>query len=237
MDPKEMPVVEHLSELRNRLIILLISITAITGVIYMHAVSLMHFLLLPILKYNIAISYFEVYEGFFVRIKISFYAAIILLVPLILYHTAAFINPGLTKKEKSVLYFCLLIISIFFLSGVVTGYLFLMPLFLSGLLSLSSSYLNAALSGNIYFGFVGAFSLMSGFIFLIPALSIILGRLEIISPKQMRKGRKYLFPAVFILQVMIGYSGDLIASFIILLPLIILYEISILIVQKTTRLN
>jgi len=179
-------------------------------------------------RYKVAIAYYEVFEGFSVRVKISLYAAIILLMPLILYQIAAFVSPGLKKREKRFLLLAVLVLSIFFISGVVIGYFFILPNCIWLLLSFSSSYLNPALSGNLYFGFVGAFCLVFGSMFSVPGFLILLGKLKIITVKQLKRGRKFLIIFALILQGMIGYSGDLTVSLVVLLPLFVLYEICIL---------
>lgn len=232
---KDMSVVEHLSELRKRLIIIIIAIAAATGVIYEKAYYLIKFLMLPIAKFKLELVYFSLTEGFMTRMEISLFAGTIIVSPIILYELAAFINPGLSKKEKSLLYKNLFFIAVLLLSGMTFGYILVLPYALGFLISYGQNYMNPLLSGSTYFNFIGIFCFFTGIVFLIPYIIVLLGRLSLINSKRLRKFRKYIIIATLTLEGLFISNAGLITCILVAAPVLILYEISIWIVYFTEK--
>lgn len=98
---KDMSVVDHLRELRKRLIISIIFVAIAAGVIYDKVYYLIEILMYPIKKFDLNLVYFSITEGFVTRMELAIFTGTIAVSPIIIYEIAAFVNPGLTKKEKN----------------------------------------------------------------------------------------------------------------------------------------
>ncbi len=232
---KEMSVVDHLSELRKRLIIIIISIAVVAGIIYDKVYYLIKILMYPIAKFNLNLVYFSITDGFITRMEVSIFAGAIIVSPIILYEISAFINPGLTGKEKSLLYKNLFFIIILFLSGMFFGYILMIPLVLNFLISYGEAYMTPLFSGSTYFNFIGIFCFFIGIVFLIPYVIVLLGKMSLLSAKRLKKWRKYIILSTLTLEGIFISNAGLFTCVISILPIIILYEISIWIVYFVER--
>lgn len=234
MTSQEMQVLEHLAELRKRLIIIIVAVAVASTAVYFNISYLVEFLSKPLEKFNLQIVYFQITEGFIVRVKISLLAGVLSMLPLIFYQLGAFINPGLTRKEKRIFYGITLIVSVFFLLGTAFGFKFLLPSALSFLVTYGQSYLTPIFSGDKYFSFVMMFSLVVGAAFILPLLIIFLGRLQLVSYKLLKKLRLPALITFLSLQILIIPALDLVSLILVSAPIIILYELSLWIVFFTT---
>lgn len=227
MVDNEMAVTEHLEELRRRIIVSSVSVFIATVILYNKILVVINFLMKPIEKFKLNFAYFSLTEGFITRLKVSLFAAIILVSPIIFYEIVAFISPGLTKREKKLLCFGVFYLSIFFLSGVVLGYVIILPYTLKFLITYSNSYMNPLLSGNMYFSFIGLFCTAVGITFIIPLIFLLLAKQKLIEVKTLMKWRKYVLAAVVAVELCFVPSVDLVIFLIIMLPVIVLYEVNI----------
>jgi len=232
---KDMSVVDHLSELRKRLIIIILAIAVTTGLIYDKVYYLIKFLMIPIAKFKLEIVYFSLTEGFMTRMGISLFTGAIIASPIILYELAAFVNPGLSKNEKSLLYKNLFFISILLLAGMVFGYILVLPYALSFLIDYGQNYMNPLLSGSTYFNFIGIFCFFIGIVFLIPYIIVLLGKLSLINSKRLRKWRKYIIIFTLTIEGLFISNAGLITCILVAAPILILYETSIWIVYFTEK--
>lgn len=232
---EDMSVVDHLSELRKRLIIVIIAIAAATGIIYEKVYYLIKFLMLPIAKFKLNLVYFSLTEGFMTRMGISLVAGTIIVSPIILYELTAFINPGLSKNEKKLLYKNLFFMAILLFAGMAFGYILVLPYALNFLISYGQNYMNPLLSGSTYFNFIGIFCFFTGTVFLIPYVIVLLGKLSLINSNRLRKWRKYIIIAILTLEGLFISNAGLITCILVAAPVLILYEISIWIVYFTEK--
>lgn len=227
---KEMSVVDHLHELRKRLIIIIISEVVAAGIIYDKVYYLIRILMSPIAKFKLDLVYFSLTEGFMTRMEISLFMGIIVVSPIILYEIAAFVNPGLTKKEKRLLYKNLFFISILFFSGIAFAYILVLPYTLSFLVSYGQGYMTPLLSGSTYFNFIGIFCFFIGIVFLIPYIIVLLGKMSLLSSKKLIKWRKYVIIFTLTFEGLFISNTGLLTCILAALPILILYEASIWIV-------
>ncbi|MFT8351035.1 twin-arginine translocase subunit TatC [Clostridium saccharoperbutylacetonicum] len=227
---KDMSVVDHLRELRKRLIISIIFVAIAAGVIYDKVYYLIEILMYPIKKFDLNLVYFSITEGFVTRMELAIFTGTIAVSPIIIYEIAAFVNPGLTKKEKKSLYINLYFIVILFLFGMFFGYILLIPLILNFLISYGQEYMNPLLSGRTYFSFIGIFCFFIGVVFLMPYAIVILGKMSLLSSKILKKWRKYIIFFALTLEGLFLSNAGLFTCILTILPIIILYETSIWIV-------
>lgn len=230
MAMEEMSVVDHLHELRKRLIIIIAFVSVAAIITYNKVYDLIKILLLPISKFKLELVYFSLTEGFTTRMEISLFMGVIATSPIILYQIAAFINPGLTKKERNLLYKNLFFLFILFFSGLVFAYALILPFTLNCLISYGECYMTPLLSGSTYFNFIGVLCFLTGTIFLIPYIIVLLAKLSLLSSKRLKKWRKYVIIFVLTLEGLFLSSAGFLTCALMAAPILLLYEASIWIV-------
>jgi sec-independent protein translocase protein TatC len=235
LEQKEMAVTEHLQELRKRIIIALTSVILTSTIAYSKIMLLIELMIRPLGSYKSELVFLSITEGFLTRFKLSLFVGIVCMSPMIFYQVMAFISPGLTKREKALLYSSILFLSLFFVFGALFGYIALLPYVLDFLMTYSESYMTPILSGGMYLGFIGAFCLLVGIIFMIPLLLVVLGRVGIINSKNLRKSRKYVILGMAAVELSFIPSADMLTFAVVILPIAVLYEIAIWIVYFTER--
>ncbi|HEY8890623.1 MAG TPA: twin-arginine translocase subunit TatC [Clostridium sp.] len=235
MAANEMSVVDHLHELRKRIIICLLSISSAAFLIYDKVNYLIHILMKPIAKFNLSLVYFKLTEGFVTRLEVSLIAALIMTSPIIIYEILAFVGVGLSKGEKKFLYKNVFILLSLFIIGVVFGYTMILPHTLSFLISYGKTYLIPVLNGSIYFNFIGIFCLYMGIIFLIPYVLVILGKLSLISSKILRKKQIPVILGVLVVEGVLLPSVDFLTFIVVSVPVLLMYEVSIWIIYLNER--
>jgi len=235
MAANEMSVVDHLHELRKRLIICVISISAAAFYTYDKVNYLINILMKPIAKFNLSLVYFKLTEGFVTRLEVSLIVALIITSPIIIYQILAFVGAGLTTKEKKFLYKNTFILSILFILGTVFGYTMILPHSLSFLISYGNTYLKPVLNGSIYFNFIGIFCLYTGIMFLIPYVLVILGKLSLISSKILRKKQIPVILGVLMVEGVLLPSVDFLTFAVAAAPVLLMYEVSIWVIYINER--
>jgi len=235
MAENEMSVVDHLHELRKRIIICVISVSSAAFLIYDKAGYLISILMEPIAKFNLSLVYFNLTEGFVTRLEVALIAAVIVTSPITIYEILAFIGVGLTKGEKKFLYKHAFILSILFILGIVFGYTMILPHSLSFLISYGTTYLKPVLNGSIYFNFIGTFCLYIGIMFLMPYVLVIFGKLSLISSKILRKKQIPVILGVIVVEGILLPSVDFLTFAVVAAPVLLMYEVCIWIIYLNER--
>ena len=231
MDEKKLPLTAHLQELRKRLIFSFIAIGIGFVICYAFADTLFEILAKPLLKIMPAggsLIFTSVAEAFFTYMKIGFIAGIILASPFILYQIWAFIAPGLYRHEKGYIVPFVLGGSLFFVLGVLFGYFVAIPVGFRFLLGYATDFIKPMPSMKEYLTFTIKFLLAFGLVFEFPVVLVLLARIGIVDSKMLAKQRRYAILLVFILAAVVTPSPDLLTQVLTALPLIGLYELSIL---------
>ncbi len=225
-----MPLTEHLRELRTRLIRSIIAFLLASGVSFYFAKHVFEFLKNPVIK-----SYPEVElitlsptEPLFILIKISLTVGLILASPVILFEIWKFVEPALYPNEKRLFIPLLLSSILLFVTGGVFAYFAVLPMALKFLLGLGFSQLAATpyLSVNLYVSFVLKMLIAFGIAFEMPIFLYMLQRAGIVSQQQLKKFRRYFIVVAFLLGALI--APDVATQVLMAIPLLILYEISII---------
>jgi sec-independent protein translocase protein TatC len=226
----KMTVIEHLEELRWRIIISLLSILAGSTGGYFLAKNIMTILSKPLGNHKLV--FLTPSEGFVTHIKISLITGLVLASPLILYQLWAFIEPALTVSEKKYALFFIPLIIIFFSSGVLLATYLVLPTGVEFLLNFSTiDNLQPMLSVNDYFSFALSVIISCGVVFELPLVALLLGKLGIINSKILAKQRKYAFLAAFIISAIITPSVDPFSQILVAVPIMFLFEISIILLR------
>lgn len=227
-DPK-LTLTTHLLELRKRVIISLAALFIGVVICFFGGQELLYDLLMsPLQKLNQELVLIAVTEGFHFQIKIAFLGGFFLALPVIMWQGIAFILPALYSSERKVFWTFFITTVILFVFGVVFAYTVVLDLALKFLLIEFNAGLNSMLSATKYLSFIVAFLLPFGAIFEIPVLVLLLTKMKLITPAQLRKKRRYIILAIFILAAILT-PPDVISQVLLALPMLLLYEISILV--------
>ncbi|NIJ33824.1 twin-arginine translocase subunit TatC [Sphingomonas oligoaromativorans] len=233
------PLLDHLIELRKRLIWSFLALGAAFLVCLYFAKPIFAFLVQPLLHAGQGkLIYTDVFEAFFAQMKVAFFSAIMLSFPVVANQLWRFIAPGLYAKEKRALRPFLLLTPVLFLSGAAMAYFIAMPLALHFLLGFQGNIggvQQEALPaiGN-YLGFVTKFMFGFGVAFLLPVLLMLLERTGIVSRKQLVKGRRYSYVGSFALAAVLS-PPDAVSMLLLAVPLCLLYELALIAIWFTER--
>lgn len=221
---EEMDILDHLDELRRRIIICLLAVMICSVIAYMKAPEIIGILKAPL--GDIDLVFITPAEGFMTRIKAAFFGGVVFASPLIFLQTMLFIAPALYKKEKIILFSCLPFVVLLFGSGIFFGYQFLLPMTLQYLLSFGNGLMAPMLSASKYFSFVTGFTLSLGLVFELPMVLLMLSRFGIIDYKMLAKNRKYMILLIAVVSALIT-PPDAISQLAVALPLLFLFELSL----------
>lgn len=227
MPDKELSLVEHLAELRKRIIYCLIPfvIAAICSASF--AKAILNFLRFPASGLIGKLAFFSPQEVAVVYTKIAIYSGLVLTLPVILYHLWKFVSPALEEKHKESIFSFIFWASLAFFSGCLFGYFVMVPVSIKFLLNLGADELTPVISLEKYLSFVLAFILGSGAVFEIPVLIWLLTRLKLVNSVFLRRKRKFAIVTIFIIAAIITPTTDPYNMCLLALPMLILYEISI----------
>lgn len=224
---KEFTVLEHLEELRRRIIVSLIFIILAAIGAFPFASRILAILKAPSSGLIDKLVFFSPPEAFSVYIKIAFFAGLVISMPVILYQVWAFISPAITPKiRKNCLLFLISSLGAF-VSGILFGFFILVPAALKFLLGFAAGTLEPLISASSYISFVLGLVLASGFVFEMPVLSFILSRIGIIDHRLLRRAWKYAAVSIFIIAAIVTPTPDIFNMTILAIPMLFLYELSI----------
>jgi sec-independent protein translocase protein TatC len=222
-------LVEHLDELRTRIIVSI----AVFGVAFALCFWQNH-LLLDIanepLPGNFTPTTFSPTEPFMTTLTVCAYGAIILSLPIILYQLYAYVLPAFSQTERRVMLPLLLMMPALFLAGVAFAYFVVMPAAIKFLLNFNDTQFNTQLRAREYYSFFATTLLAGGIIFQVPVGILAVTRLGIVKVEQLRKNRRYAYLVIAIVAAALP-GVDPITMLIEMVPLIVLYELSILLAR------
>jgi sec-independent protein translocase protein TatC len=228
----EMSLMEHLTELRDRLIRASLALLIATAFSFIFANRLVGFLTIPLGGREMLQS-IEVTENVGIFMRVSLISGFVLAMPVIVYQFIRFIVPGLTKEERRYLWIIVPSASLLFLLGVAFAYFVMLRAALPFLLSFLS--IPTAPRPKSYFGFVARLTFWIGISFQTPLILAFLARLGVITPEALKKNRKYAIVAVALIAAAITPTVDPVNMLLVMVPLFLLYELGVLLSRLTYR--
>ncbi|SDQ55855.1 sec-independent protein translocase protein TatC [Virgibacillus subterraneus] len=220
---KEMNLVGHLSELRNRLIVTAVVFITLFVIGFIYVESIYYFFTKD-LDFTLKIT--GLTDTVSVYITLAGLVAIIGTLPLLCLQIWLFIRPGLTKTEQRASLLYIPAIFLLFIGGLVFGYIIFVNLIIPFLLSLNTGMFDEIFTYDRYFKLLFRITIPFALLFEIPILSMFLTSLGILTPEFMRKTRKYAYLILVIVGAIIT-PPDFVLQIVVAIPLIVLYEISI----------
>ena len=230
MDEKKLPLTTHLQELRKRLILSFIAVGGGFALCYAFAEKIFDILAAPLLKMmptGGSLIFTSVAEAFFTYMKVAFISGLILASPFVLYQIWAFVAPGLYRHEKKYVVPFVLAGSFFFAIGILFAYYVALPVGFKFLLGFATDFIKPLPSMKEYLSFSIKFLLAFGLVFEFPVVLVLLARIGVVDAKTLARQRKYAILLIFIFAAIIT-PPDIISQVIVALPMIGLYELSIL---------
>jgi len=237
IDDSKQPLLEHLIELRRRLLWCLVTLVITFFICFTFARQIFAVLVQPLLRAGQGkLIYTDIFEAFFTQVKVSLFAALMLSFPVIATQLWRFVAPGLYVKEKKAFLPFLLMTPLFFAIGASFAYFVAMPWALHFLLSFQGNYggINQeALPGvGNYLTFCTRFIFGFGAAFLLPVLLMILERAGLVTRDQLAKSRRYAIVAAAAVAAVLT-PPDVVSMLLLLVPLYGLYEFAILAIRIT----
>ncbi len=234
----KMPLTSHLEELRKRLIRSMIAIGVAFVGCYAFVEDLFRIIaqpLISVLPSNSYMVYTGLPEAFFTYIKVAFYAGLFIASPFVLYQIWKFISPGLYAKERKFVVPFVITSTLLFIGGVCFGYFLVLPPAYKFFLEFSTDYLKPMLSIREYISLTLKLLLAFGIIFEIPVFLFFMTKIGLVTPRQLARTRRYAIVICFIIAAIITPTPDAFTQCMMAIPMVILYEVGILISKLTYR--
>ncbi|GAA0668408.1 sec-independent protein translocase protein TatC [Sphingomonas insulae] len=239
IDASRAPLLDHLIELRRRLLYCMLALVLAFGASYFFAENIFAFLVQPLLSAGQkTVIYTQIFEAFFVKVKVAFFAAMMISFPVIANQLWQFVAPGLYRQEKRALLPFILATPVLFVGGAALAYYMAIPMALHFLLSFQGNVggvQQEALPaiGN-YLSFVMQFLFAFGLAFLLPVLLMLLERAGIVTRQQLISARRYAIVGATAVAAVLT-PPDLMSQVLLAVPLILLYEVAIIGIWFTER--
>ena len=234
-DEATMSLLEHLEELRRRLIVVIaaVAIAAVVGFVFSQPV--LEALRAPLPPAYRTLFVTTVTGAFGVRVKIAVFLGIALAMPVILYEVWRFVTPGLTRRERRLVWPLLVAALLLFAIGMAVGYL-IIPFALQFLLSfVIPGEIQPLLTIDEYVGFVTFVMLAFGLVMEFPILLIALSRVGILSYERLARQRRFIILGIVVFAVVVTPGGDPFSPTILGSVMYVLFELSLLVIRLMRR--
>ncbi len=259
-EEKVLPFIEHLVELRKRLMVIVIAVVIGMGVAWNYSGDILNFIEKPLTgttyltgikkqvyqqvkqwspalytRYQLEkeisapvkahpLNYSAPLEPFFIQCKISMLAGLVLVLPIVFYQIWQFIAPGLTRRERTLVIPFVTVATITFCIGAMFFLVVIWPVIINFSLSYEAEGLQSWFNISAYVNFCLRLILIFGLIFELPVLTLLLARFGIVSYQFLAPKRKY---ALLASSIVAAFHADLITMFVIMIPMYLMYEISV----------
>jgi len=225
-----MSLLEHLEELRRRLLICLVAVAIGTAIAFIFSDALME-VLLRLAGPDIQVQAIEVPEKFTTSMRLALIMGIALAMPVLIHQTWLFLRPALFPHERRYILLGLPLVTLFFVGGVLFSYFLALPAALRFLLNFGSGLVSTRPQLGPYLSFVSTLLLWSGISFELPVFLFFLAKIHVLDWRRLARWRKYAFLIICILAAVITPTPDPVNMMIVALPLYLLYEIGILLAR------
>ncbi|MBP7722443.1 MAG: twin-arginine translocase subunit TatC [Alphaproteobacteria bacterium] len=245
METERMTLIQHLTELRKRLLWVLVIMAAGMGICYLFVDQIYDFLVAPLADAmgpydSRRLIYTGLTEAFFTSLKVTFFAGVFVTFPFLLWQIWLFIAPGLYKAERNAfLPFLVATPALFFLGGACLYYLVLpmaLPFFLSFQTTPAETALPIQLEARVseYLNLLMTLIFSFGLCFEMPVLLALMGKTGMITAETLSRQRRYAIVIIFVVAAILT-PPDILSQVLLAVPLLLLYELSIILVRHVQK--
>jgi sec-independent protein translocase protein TatC len=227
-------LVEHLDELRTRLIVCIAAFAVALALCFWQNHLLLEIAAGPLPDRHKELLTFGVTEPFTITLTVAAYGAIVLSLPIVIYQLYAYVLPAFSETERRVALPLMLLAPVLFCAGVAFAYYVVMPAAVKFLLNFNDSQFNVQVRARDYYSFFSTTMVAGGLIFQLPLAILVVTRLGIVSVRQLQTNRRYAYLGIAILAAALP-GVDPISMLIEMVPLLVLYELSILLARVFGR--
>ena len=251
---KEMPFLDHLEELRWRILwsLLAIFVASAVGVYAVLRLRVMDLLTLPLYRVIQDVStenpdflgllgttgrltFLNLTEPFFFMLKLGITSGLVLASPFVAYHVWAFLAPALKPKEKRVIVPSLAFGLVLFAAGVALAYFIALPMTIRFLLLFGAEWFTPALTAGYYLSLVFGLLMAFGIVFELPVVITLLSALGLVTPTFLRQKRRHAIVGITILASVLSPGDYLQVTVLLMIPMVVLYELSVLLSAAVYR--
>ena len=235
-EEKEMTFLEHLEELRWRIIWSLIGLVIGTIICLVFIDFLVDAILLrPARNSGVKLQNLKPFGQLFLYFQVAMIGGVILSLPNIFYQLWKFIAPALRKSERKYIWWIVIFTTLCFLIGIVFAYFVMLPFTLKFAATFGSATIVNQFAIDEYMNIIISVMLGAGLVFELPMISFFLTKLGILKPEYMRKYRRHAIVFIMIAAAFLTPGTDPVSQVVLAIPLLLLYEISILISKLAVR--
>jgi len=244
IDETQAPLLDHLIELRKRLVRCVLALAVAFGVCLYFADDIFALLVRPLAEAfpngDGKLIYTKLYEAFFVEVKVALFAAFLVSFPVIANQLWAFVAPGLYAREKRAFLPFLLATPVLFAAGAALAYFVVMPKAFPWFLGFAGEAgglkIEALPAMGEYLDLTMHFIIAFGISFLLPVLLLLLNRAGIVSREQLTRARRYVIVGIFIVAA-VATPPDVVSQLILAIPLMLLFEGSLLLMRSRKKMD
>jgi sec-independent protein translocase protein TatC len=234
-----MPFLDHLEELRWRILwsllaVLLCTIGAFVGVLELDVIGWLMQPIMPFLQ-DEKLIYLAPTDSFFITFKLALAIGLVIASPIVFYHVWSFLSPALLPKEKRAIVPALYLGVLLFSGGVALAYYVALPFSLTFFLGFQTEHLAPTITANAYFSFVTRLLLAFGVVFELPVVIMVLAAIGLVTSAFLKSKRRYAIAGMAILSAMITPGDAITATVVLLGPLLLLYELSIVLAKLVEK--
>ena len=232
----EMSFLDHIEELRWRIIYAIIGILIFTIVAWIFIDPLIEIVLLkPARDANASLQNLRPFGQLFLYVQVSIVVGIVVSLPNIFYQLWQFIAPALKKRERKYILWIVFFSTFCFLAGIAFAYFVMLPLTMKFAAQFGTAEISNEFAIDEYMSIIISVMLAAGVVFELPMISFFLSKLGILTPKFMRKYRRHAIVIILVLSAFLTPGADPVSQVILAVPLVLLYEISIFISKISSK--
>lgn len=224
-----MTIIDHLNELRKRLMIVLVVLVLASIASFTYAKEI-----LDILTMGRTLIFIRPSEAFMAHIRVAVLTGSTISMPVVFYHLLAFLVPAFSQREKRIIVGSVFLMFLLFIAGLSFAWYAVFPIAMKFFASFSSEQLLPWYNVSDYISFVTGMLLAFGLVFQLPIFFWALGSLHIVSARFLRTSRKYALVIILIVAAVLT-PPDVVSQVLMALPMLVLYELGILLVALTER--
>jgi len=232
----EMSFLDHIEELRWRIIYSIVGILIFTIVAWIFIDPLIEIVLLkPARDANASLQNLRPFGQLFLYVQVAIVVGIVASLPNIFYQLWKFIAPALKKKERKYILWIVFFSTFCFLAGIAFAYFVMLPLTMKFAAQFGTAEISNEFAIDEYMSIIISVMLAAGVVFELPMISFFLSKLGILTPKFMRKYRRHAIVIILVLSAFLTPGADPVSQIILAVPLVLLYEISIFISKISSK--